>query len=133
MTLTLTKRGLFALPLYAMLGRHAIAQTADPLPSWHDGPAKKAIADFVARVTTPGNVDHVQPAERIATFDNDGTLWMEQPIYFQLAFVHHDDGSREYAYDRQSHIGKLDLALDEGARRNWTIVSMKQDWRSIFR
>ncbi|WP_430641585.1 HAD family hydrolase [Bradyrhizobium embrapense] len=64
----------------------AFAQ-ADPLPSWNDGAARTAIVDFVARVTTPGGRDFVPPAERIATFDNDGTLWTEQPYYFQLAFA----------------------------------------------
>ena len=61
--------------------------TDDPLPSWNDGSAKKAVVDFVARVTTEGGPDFVAPAERIATFDNDGTLWAEQPIYFQLQFA----------------------------------------------
>ncbi len=60
---------------------------ADPLPSWNDGPAKKAVLDFVARVTKEGGPDFVPPAERIAVFDNDGTLWSEQPAYFQAAFV----------------------------------------------
>jgi len=59
----------------------------DPLPSWNDGPAKAAIRTFVRRVTTPGGPEYVAPPERIATFDNDGTLWSEQPMYFQLAFV----------------------------------------------
>jgi phosphoglycolate phosphatase-like HAD superfamily hydrolase len=57
------------------------------LPSWHDGPAKNAIVDFVRRVTTQGGADFVPPAERVATFDNDGTLWGEQPMYVQLAFA----------------------------------------------
>jgi phosphoglycolate phosphatase-like HAD superfamily hydrolase len=57
------------------------------LPSWNDGPAKKSIVDFVARVTKEGGQDFVPPAERIAVFDNDGTLWCEQPIYFQIAFA----------------------------------------------
>ncbi|MHC1948705.1 haloacid dehalogenase-like hydrolase [Bradyrhizobium sp. UFLA06-06] len=65
----------------------AVAQPVDPLPSWSDGAAKSAIVDFVARVTTQGGRDFVPPAERIATFDNDGTLWTEQPFYFQLAFA----------------------------------------------
>jgi len=64
----------------------ALAQS-DSLPSWNDGPARKAILDFVARVTTPGGPDFVPAAERIATFDNDGTLWCEQPAYFQLLFA----------------------------------------------
>lgn len=67
-------------------GIRAFAQN-DPLPSWNDGAPKKAILDFVARVTTQGGADFVPPAERIATFDNDGTLWCEQPYYFQLAFA----------------------------------------------
>ena len=58
-----------------------------PLPSWNDGPAKSAITDFVQRVTTEGSADFVPPAERIAVFDNDGTLWSEQPAYFQLLFA----------------------------------------------
>ena len=62
------------------------AQT-DPLPSWNDTAPKTAILDFVGRVTKDGGADYVPPAERIATFDNDGTLWAEQPVYFQLAFA----------------------------------------------
>lgn len=60
---------------------------ADPLPSWNDGPVKKAILDFVTRTTATGGPDFVPVAERIATFDNDGTLWTEQPVYFQVAFA----------------------------------------------
>ncbi len=59
----------------------------DPLPSWREGAAKSAILDFVARVTTADSPDYVKPEERIATFDNDGTLWAEQPYYIQLAFA----------------------------------------------
>jgi hypothetical protein len=67
----------------------ALAQTpaSDPLPSWNDTATKKAIVTFVERVTKQGSPDLVPPAERIATFDNDGTLWAEQPIYFQAAFA----------------------------------------------
>jgi haloacid dehalogenase-like hydrolase len=67
----------------------ALAQTpaADPLPSWNDTATKKSIVTFVERVTKQGSPDLVPPAERIATFDNDGTLWAEQPIYFQAAFA----------------------------------------------
>ena len=60
---------------------------AEPLPSWSDGPAKDAIVRFVQRVTNRSSADYVPPAERIATFDNDGTLWSEKPIYFQLQFA----------------------------------------------
>jgi len=54
------------------------------LPSWNDTAPKKAIVTFVERVTKEGSPDFVPPAERIATFDQDGTLWAEQPMYFQL-------------------------------------------------
>jgi phosphoglycolate phosphatase-like HAD superfamily hydrolase len=57
------------------------------LPSWNDTASKKAIVQFVERVTKQGSPDFVPPSERIATFDNDGTLWAEQPIYFQLVFA----------------------------------------------
>ena len=60
---------------------------ADPLPSWNDGPAKKAITAFVTKTTTDGSAEFVPPSERIATFDNDGTLWSEQPMYFQAFFI----------------------------------------------
>jgi hypothetical protein len=73
------------LGLAAMLP--AIAQTPDPLASWNEGPAKAAIVSFVAAVTTEGSPDFVEPARRIAAFDNDGTLWPEQPMYTQLAFA----------------------------------------------
>ena len=64
------------------------AQAAtDPLPSWNDGPAKQAIVDFVRATTTKGGPKFVSPPERIATFDNDGTLWCEQPVYFQFLFA----------------------------------------------
>jgi phosphoserine phosphatase len=59
----------------------------DPLASWNEGATKKSIVDFVARVTQVGGADYVAPEERIATFDNDGTLWSEQPYYFQVAFA----------------------------------------------
>jgi hypothetical protein len=66
----------------------ASAQTAaEILPSWNDGSARASIINFVARVTTPGGADFVPVEHRIATFDNDGTLWCEQPMYTQLAFV----------------------------------------------
>jgi len=63
------------------------ALTAPGLPSWNDGAAKDAIVEFVARVTDPNSPDFVPEAERIATFDNDGNLWSENPVYFQLLFA----------------------------------------------
>lgn len=60
---------------------------AEPLPSWNDGRAREGILSFVQAVTENGSKDFVTPAERIAVFDNDGTLWCEQPMYVQMAFV----------------------------------------------
>ena len=65
----------------------AVTYAQDPLPSWIDTGPKKAIVTFVEKVTKTGSPDFVPVAERIATFDNDGTLWAEQPMYFQLLFA----------------------------------------------
>jgi phosphoglycolate phosphatase-like HAD superfamily hydrolase len=72
--------------LCALAATRGYAQSTDPLPSWNAGKSKQAILTFVATVTNPGSPGFVPVAERIATFDNDGTLWAEQPIYFQLLF-----------------------------------------------
>jgi phosphoserine phosphatase len=64
---------------------HALAQT-DPLPSWNDGPARKAIVDFVQATTTQGSPKFVAPEARVATFDQDGTLWVEHPMYSQVLY-----------------------------------------------
>ncbi len=71
--------------LFCLLTAQSIA--ADPLPSWNDGPAKKSIMEFVERVTRRDSPDYLEPSRRIAVFDNDGTLWSEQPAYFQAMFV----------------------------------------------
>jgi phosphoglycolate phosphatase-like HAD superfamily hydrolase len=63
-----------------------LVRAQDPLPSWNDGPAKQAIVGFVQATTTQGNPKFVPPAERIATFDQDGTLWVEHPIYTQVVY-----------------------------------------------
>jgi len=68
-------------------GFAATVHAQDPLPSWNDTASKKAIVAFVEKVTKEGSPNFVPPTERIATFDNDGTLWAEQPIYFQFAFA----------------------------------------------
>jgi phosphoglycolate phosphatase-like HAD superfamily hydrolase len=73
------------------------------LPSWNEGPARAAILDFVARVITEDGLDYVRPAERIATFDNDGTLWCEQPLQNQFFFV----------FDRLEALAAKDPALRE--------------------
>ncbi|MDX8495339.1 HAD family hydrolase [Mesorhizobium sp. VK22B] len=71
----------------ALLPASSAATQKDALPSWNDGPTKQAIIDFVAKVTSEGGTEYVAPAERIAVFDNDGTLWAEQPLYFQFLFA----------------------------------------------
>src|SRR5262245_10132773 len=63
------------------------AQQADPLPSWNDGAAKQAILDFVHAATESGSPDFVPPEARLATFDQDGTLWVEHPVYSQVVFA----------------------------------------------
>jgi len=81
-----TIRNKFVLLAIAIAGL-TTAYAQDPLPSWNDTASKKAIVAFVAKVTKEGSPDFVPAAERIATFDNDGTLWCEQPMYFQLLFA----------------------------------------------
>jgi phosphoserine phosphatase len=77
----------FNLALLFALALPLLAQASEPLPSWNDGPAKKSIIEFVQAVTDQTSKDFVKPAERIAVFDNDGTLWSEQPAYFELLFA----------------------------------------------
>lgn len=184
----------------------SLAQNVDPLPSWNDGKAKLSIIQFVAKVTKEGTPNFVRPEERIATFDNDGTLWSEQvygippeqvigssiktkfeahdgkPVLVRLPelnfiddkegkpvginqhigrrpiaafgnsdgdlqmlqwttagqgprfalYVHHTDSEREWAYDRESSIGRLDRGLDEAREKGWTVVDMAQDWKIIY-
>jgi phosphoglycolate phosphatase-like HAD superfamily hydrolase len=85
---TLSVRAIVVLGLIFLFGVFgaAWAQT-DPLPSWNDGPVKQSIFTFIQTVTDRASPQFVPPEQRIATFDNDGTLWSEQPIYFQLAFA----------------------------------------------
>lgn len=64
-----------------------LAHAADPLPSWKDSPARQQIVDFITAAANEGSEGHIPPAERIAVFDNDGTLWSEQPAYFQLLYA----------------------------------------------
>ncbi len=64
-----------------------LAAQTDPLPSWNDGDTKTAILGFVEATTDPASSKFVEPADRIATFDNDGTLWSEQPLYFQFFYI----------------------------------------------
>ena len=78
---------LLAFTICCFFSQSHSAQPVDPLPSWHDGTAKQKIIDFVEAVTREGGADYVAPDERIATFDNDGTLWVEYPMYTQVLFA----------------------------------------------
>ena len=105
----------FGFIVAAFVGWHglgvAAAQGTDPLPSWNDGPTKQSIIEFVTKVTSEGGPDFVKPEERIATFDNDGTLWIEQPLYNQFVFAVDEvkAGQRASGVERQG-------ALQVGAR-----------------
>ena len=85
-----TRRSILAALSVAVLcglASRGVQAQSDPLPFWNDGAAKTSIVDFVARVTAQGGAEFVPVDERIATFDNDGTLWSEQPVYFEVAFA----------------------------------------------
>jgi len=84
----MARKTVLALTVFLSLISASCAQTRpDPLPSWNEGPSKRAVLDFISRTTTRGGKDFVPEDERIATFDNDGTLWVEQPMYTQMAFA----------------------------------------------
>src|SRR6185436_20895274 len=76
---------IWTVALLAATADRVAAQT-DPLPSWNEGAAKKAIVDFVQATTSQGTPTFVPPAERVAVFDQDGTLWPEQPMYTQVLY-----------------------------------------------
>ncbi len=78
---------LLSLAANLVLALSVVAADKDPLPSWNDGPAKRAILDFVACAINPNCKEFIQPEDRITVFDNDGTLWCEQPMYVQVAFA----------------------------------------------
>jgi phosphoglycolate phosphatase-like HAD superfamily hydrolase len=84
---TVTYRSTVAALLGCVLAVTAASAQADPLPSWNDGSAKIAIVNFVQGTTTPGGTNFVPVEERVATFDQDGTLWVEHPVYSQLIYI----------------------------------------------
>jgi phosphoglycolate phosphatase-like HAD superfamily hydrolase len=115
-----------------VLGRHAPAQTkasADPLASWNDGPAKQAVLDFVRATTDPSSNNFVAVSDRIATFDQDGTLWVEQPLYAQASFAL--DRLRAMAGDHPEWMSvepfKAVLSGDRAALGQFT----EKDWMQI--
>jgi hypothetical protein len=112
----------------------------DPLPSWNDTPTRQAIVRFVEEAAGDGRPGHVPPAERVAVFDNDGTLWCEKPMPIELGFILQrlaamaekdpalrDDPAREFDY-----VAGAEQALKEAAARGWTVVSIKRDWATVF-
>ena len=100
-SLQISRRAALALSV-ALLGACAqMAPSPDPLPSWNEGPAKEAIVQFVRKTTDSASPQFVPPAQRVATFDQDGTLWVEQPMYAQVAF----------ALDRVKEVVKAQPAL----------------------
>ena len=106
-------------------GKGVLVAQSD-LGSYDDGPGK------------PSNIDlHIGRPPLIAVGNSDGDLQMLQYSAASArpnlqVLIHHDDATREYAYDRSSKIGKLDKALDEAVTRGWTVVSMKSDWKTVF-
>jgi hypothetical protein len=98
----ITRRALLAAVIAAGIGGGSALAQADPLPSWNEGAVKKSITDFVSRVTTQGGTGFVPVEQRIATFDNDGTLWCEPPYYSQVAFAFKLYWSAT-VYDRGTH------------------------------
>jgi phosphoserine phosphatase len=126
-------KGAGAALVAAALGCWAIAaaaQSADPLPSWNDGPARQAIVEFVEAVTTEGGADFVPPADRIATFDQDGTLWVEQPLYAQGLFALDRLGAlaAEHPEWKTEEPFKAVLTGDRAAMAKFT----EQDWARII-
>jgi hypothetical protein len=99
----------------------------EPLASWTDGAAKAAIVEFVEGVTTPGSDDHVPPAERVAVFDNDGTLWCEKPMPIQLDFI-----VRRLAEMAQAQ-PELYERQPRKAPPSATSPGLEQQWRSSTR
>lgn len=96
-----------------------VSDQSQPLPSWNDGAAKSAILDFVTRITKQGEADFVPPAERIATFDNDGTICCEQPLQTQFFFL----------FDRVKELSAKDPAL--GERQPFKAV-LEHDYNTLF-
>jgi len=118
-------------------------QPADLLASWNDTPTRAAIVDFVDRVTDEGGAHFVPPDDRVAVIDNDGTLWCEKPMPVELGFILHrfvEMAEEDPALrDRQPWKAAWDKdyawaeeSLDRARGLDWTVVSMKSDWSSVF-
>ena len=110
------------------------------LDSWNDTASRKAIEDFVTRVTTTGSPDFVEPAARIAVFDNDGTLWCEKPMPVELGFILQrlsamaieDPSLRDKQPWKFDYTAGAEKSLQLARTRGWTVVSMRNDWKTVF-
>jgi hypothetical protein len=146
---TFLKRVLASAATYRVFTTAAGAQIAqsDPLPSWNDGPAKQAIIKLAQETTDNSCPDFVPPEERIAEFDQDGTLWAKHPVYTQVVYCLdrvgvlakekpelEGPGTLQGCTFRRSggHREALDKVCGIPPEQGWVIISMKNDWKRIF-
>ena len=129
MTSTARRTLVVAVSLFT-LGRASVGAQATPLSSWNDGPTKRALMTFVRTTTDRSSAQYVAPDERIATFDNDGTLWVEQPIYTQAVFALDRVGAlaEEHPEWKTTEPFKSVLARDEAAIAKFS----EADWEKII-
>ena len=114
-------------------------QSFDLLPSWNEGTTKAAIIDFIDdKDGKPVGIHKfIGRKPVLASGNSDGDLQMLQCTEsgtgkrFML-YLHHTDSIREWAYDRESHIGRLEKGLDEANEKGWTVINMKEDWKAIY-
>jgi hypothetical protein len=112
---------------------------ADELPSWRETTAKQAVVEFVAAVTDRDSPDFVPERDRVAVFDNDGTLWTEQPVYAQLVFAL--DRAAELGHPtslEELHAGGMPALMSgtgqilaAATEHKWTVIDMATDWAAI--
>jgi phosphoserine phosphatase len=121
--------GAFAAVMFLALSLHANAQTPE-LASWNDGPAKEAIVSFVKEATDTSGTKYIEPQDRIATFDQDGTLWVEHPLYAQAMFAltRLHELAPQHPEWKQSEPFKAVLANDHSAMANFS----ESDWTAIL-
>ena len=107
-------RTMYGALLAALVARGTSAvSAAEPLPSWNDGPARRSIVAFVENVTREGGPGYVPPAERVAVFDNDGTLWAEQPLYFQFQKWHFQHCATQFGLHARDYIFPVFVQPDQ--------------------
>lgn len=132
------KTGLFFLITFFSLCTFA-AET-DPLPSWREGPIKASIIEFVTTVTKQGSRDYVVPADRIATIDNDGTLWVEQPIYTQVIFMMGQSKNKDFQNLDKKMLEKIFIASStnmsvdtyESSAKQWLATAINPRYKKHY-